>query len=247
MLLQPFPGWFVETRELNAHTYSAIASPDSGRRVNRFGIQPESNFQDVVHREGHPSLDITATAGDVRRVGAHVHSGTPVIPDFDWKCNPLPRKSPLLTRRRFGSGNGGIRSGPLDPDFLLPGTGLPLHQSHSYFNSPQRSSILNIHHLAARLLGAEVRPDDFSLRQLRFKSGKLCTVLTYVPRMHFLGEWTMIRVHAKDSDHEVYIEARFWHALGEDPRPSVALGIGGLIATLRKGFIIPLSTRRLGR
>lgn len=225
ILLQPVPSWFVETRKLNAHTHSTIASPDLGSRTDGFGMQPESNFQKVVHRERHPSLDITAAAGDVRRFGTHARPGAPLIPDLDGKWDAVPRKFPLLTRCRLGSGHEVARAGPLDGDFLLPGTGLPLHQSHSYFNSPRRSGINYIHDLAARLLAAEMRPDDVSQSKLRFQSGKLGAVIAYIPRMHLLGERTMVRAHAKHSDHEVYIKAGFWHALVEHPRPSTTRGV----------------------
>ena len=65
--------------------------------------------------------------------------------------------------------------------FLFPGTGLPLEQVHSYFDSLRLSGIDHPYDLAASFLVADLDSDHVSRLQLGFQAGELGPVMADVP------------------------------------------------------------------
>jgi hypothetical protein len=111
----------------------------------------------------------------------------------------------------FGTRSNHAVAGLLDLlHFLFPGTGLPLDQVHSHFDSLRLSGVHHPYDLAACFRVADLHCNHVSRLQLSFQTGDLGPVMTDVASLGAVDEWTTVRSHTKHSDRQLYVQPGLW-------------------------------------
>ena len=115
-------------------------------------------------------VNVTAASGDVLRLGPSVRTNAFSVTDLDGKRDSVPWKLSLLfhCRRISRIRNRVVR--PLGCPLFLPGTGFPVHHTHSHLDF-QHSSFCCPYHFASGFLIAELHSDDVAGAKLFFKTG----------------------------------------------------------------------------